>query len=485
MSGLPHSFGVEQSLLGALIFDNREIDIVSDKLSSESFYAEQHQLVWRAISRMHSAGGIADPNTLLEFFERENQLKKIGGEEYLAQMVANAALEAEIPEYTDLLVDLQNRRDLIRMAQKVEASALKPDVNEKSGDIASKAQETIAEIMIGTTRKPAINVREGVRSYVKKIRDAKTADNMPFLTTGSKHLDKRLGGGFFCKDFIILGGRPSMGKTMECLSIIENAAKGPSVKMPDRKAHIAFFSLEMGDDDVIGRMMTSHTHKVAGKRYSSLKMRNYSIPEDDLATMEQYVDQIGENIHIEAEPGLSVRDIEVRALNLIRKIGFLDMIVIDYLQIIKPDPEDRKNGQQAAMTGISQALKNLAKKLHIPIVALSQLSRQVESRDDKRPQLSDLRDSGAIEQDADVVLFVYREHYYLERSEPEKTEKNKDKHIQWSVQVASAQNKIEIITAKQRLGPVGKDVLWCDTVTGFVGDEDPDGMYGTANRWND
>ena len=169
MSGMPHSFGVEQSLLGALIFDNQQIDLVADKLSEASFFAEQHIIVWRALNQIRLKGGIADANTLLEFFERENQLKKIGGEQYLAQTVNNAALEPEIDEYTEILVGLQHRRAMIRIAQTLEASSVKPEIGQDSSDIAVEAQTELSAIMMGTTVKPATNVKQGMKKYIQKV----------------------------------------------------------------------------------------------------------------------------------------------------------------------------------------------------------------------------------------------------------------------------------------------------------------------------
>jgi len=474
---LPCNLGVEQSLLGALIFDNREIIMVSDKLSDASFFGEQHQIIWNALTKLNSEGSSADPNTLLEFFHREDLLKKIGGEQYLAKMVSNAALEPEIPEYAEILIDLQNRRELIRMSQSIEAACVKPEVGQKAGDIAVKASETLSAVMMGSTVKPPVKIIPGIREYVERIRAGKNADDKPFLSSGSGVLDRRLGGGFFPSDLIILAGRPSMGKTMKALNIIEGVASSPSLKAPGKRAHVAFFSLEMDTDKVLGRFMTTNSHKRFGKRYSSLNMRSYDISEEHLDAMGTHAADIGENISIDDDAGITIRDIEIRALNLIRMHGYLDMIVVDYLQIINPPPEDRGN-KQAAITNISAGLKRIAKKLDIPVIALSQLSRQVENRDDKRPQLSDLRDSGSIEQDADIVMFAYRHHYYVERSEP--ADKSNEKHIQWTVELERTRHQFQLIIGKQRIGPVGSDTFWCDTLTGYVGDCDPHDLHGTS-----
>lgn len=479
MQGMPHNYGVEQSLLGALIFDNRQIVMVSDKLSGASFFAEQHKIVWQALVTISANGGIADANTLLEFFHREDLLKKIGGEEYLAKTVANAALEPEISDYAKILIDLQNRRDLIQMAQKLEAECVKPEVGQQAGDIAVKASEVLAKVMMGSTVKPPVKILPGIRELVAEIRKGKLEETTPFLSTGSSVLDRRFGGGFFPSDLIILAGRPSMGKTMLAINIMEGVASGPSLKKPGENAHVGFFSIEMGTNSVLGRFMTGNSHKRFGKRYSSLKMRSYDIPDDQLDAMESHAEKIGQNISIDDDGSLNVRDIEIRALNLIQTHGYLDMIVVDYVQIINACPEDSKLNEQAILTKISAGLKRIAKKLNIPVLALSQLSRNVESREDKRPQLADLRGSGAIEQDADVVAFAYRHHYYIERSEPA-GDKNSEKKINWNVELERTRHQFSFILAKQRIGSVGTDTLWCDTLTGYVGDADPIELHGTS-----
>lgn len=486
MSGMPHSFGVEQSLLGALIFDNQQIDLVSDKLSEASFFAEQHITVWRALEQIRLKGGIADANTLLEFFERENQLKKIGGEEYLAQMVNNAALEPELEEYTEILIDLQHRRAMIRIGQVLESSSVKPEIGQNSSDIAIAAQTELSAIMMGTTVKPATNVKAGMKTYVQKVRDGMKGETEPCLSSGSEILNKRLGGGFYPSDLIILAGRPSMGKTQAALSFLEGMASNGSLKTEGRKALVPFFSLEMDEDSVFGRMMTANSHKRFGKRYSSRKMRSYEIPEKQLDALEQHIEELSDSMLIDDQGGIRIKDIEIRCLNIERTHGRpIDAIVVDYLQIMAGAPDDIKGGKTAEITGISAGLKRIAKKFNVPVIALAQLSRAVESRDDKRPQLSDLRDSGAIEQDADVVIFVYREAYYHERSEPDPSS---DKHQAWSVKLEKIRNVMSLITAKQRHGPVGSDDVYCDVFTGYVGDVSPTDMHGSAAhndpRWN-
>ena len=479
---LPYNFGVEQSLLGALIFNNHQIDMVSDRLSEKSFYAEQHQIIWRALTHIRDGGGIADANTLLDFFSKEKSLKKIGGEEYLAKLVNNMALEPELEDYAGILVDRENRRGLIQMAQKVEASSIRPDIGQSAADIATEAQSVISGIMLGTSIKPPTQIKPGIKNYIDKIKAAKKSEDQPFLKTNISRLDKRLGGGLFAPDVIVLAGRPSMGKSMVALAIADGAARGQSVKDPSKKASVLFHSMEMSDEQIIARNMTLNSHMNYGKRYSSRNMRAYQIKDEQLDAMEEHSVLIGD-IHIDDRAALRLRDIRVRALDHIRRVGHLDLIVIDYLTIMGHEPEDIKKGLNYAVGIITAGLKRLAKELNIPILVLAQLSRQVEQRDDKRPQLSDPRDSGSIEQDADIVLFCYRDRYYIEKAEPKEGSKDyQERHDSWTMRMGATEHEVEIFAAKQRLGPVGGDKLWCDLMTGYVGDCDPVSMYGSAAK---
>lgn len=477
---LPCNFGVEQSLLGALIFNNPQIDMVSDRLSEISFYADQHKIIWRALIQIRQSGGIADANTLLEFFSRDKSLEKIGGEKYLATLVNNMALEPEIDDYAGILADLENRRGLIQMAQKVEASSINPEIGQSAAEIATQAQSVISGIMLGTSIKPPTQIQPGIKSYIEKIKAAKKNDDQPFLKTNITKLDKRLGGGLFAPDLVILAGRPSMGKSMVALAIADGAARGQSVKEPSKKASVLFHSMEMSDEQIIARNMTLNSHMNYGKRYSSRNMRAFQIKDEQLDAMQDHAQLIGD-IHIDDRAALRLRDVRVRALDHIRRIGYLDLIVIDYLTIMGHEPDDIKKGLNYAVGIITAGLKRLAKELGIPILVLAQLSRQVEQRDDKRPQLSDLRDSGSIEQDADIVLFCYRERYYVEKAEPKEGSKNyQERHDSWTMRMGSTEHEVEIFAAKQRLGPVGGEKLWCDLMTGYVGDCDPVSMYGSA-----
>jgi len=468
MESMPANIGVEQALLGALIFDNRQIDLVSDRLSELSFYGDQHVIIWRALLEIRQSNGLADANTLLEFFQKDDSLKKIGGEEYLANMVSARALEIEIEDYAGILVDVENRRALIQMAQKIESMAIKPGASQSASEIATDAQSTLSGIMLGTTVKPPIQILQGAKSYIQRIREAKLSGEIPYLKTNIPNLDRRLGGGFFAPDLVTLAGRPSMGKTLTAIAIMDGVARGPSLKKEANGANasVLFHSLEMSADQIIARNMTLNTHMHYGKRFSSRNMRNNKIKDEHLDLLEKHSELIGD-IHIDDRSMVKLRDIKIRALDHIRRVGYLDFIVIDYLTIMGHEADDIKRGLNYAVGVITAGLKRLAKELNIPILLLAQLSRGVDHREVKIPMLADLRDSGTIEQDSDIVIFTYRERYYVEKNEPQPGVKNyQELHDSWTLNMRRTEFLLQLFFAKQRLGPVGDDKYWCDSGLG-------------------
>jgi len=483
---MPHNFGVEQSVLGALIFDNTQLDIVRNKLSEVSFYGEQHVTIWKALVSIRDSGAIANDKTLIEFFEREDNLKKIGGEEYLAKMVGNAALGPEVEEFAQMLLELENRRSLIQTAQAMEASALRPKLNETAAQIAGETQKIMSKVIVGSaTFTPPVQAVPGIKSMVHNIknRDRKKPSS---LSTGMDFLDKRLGGGLFPPDLIILAGRPSMGKTTIANQIALNVSRQPSLKVPDRTASVLYHSLEMRAEQLEAKFMTANSYGEYGKRYDSKKIRNQTVSDVDLDTMEYHAEQRIGDIHIDDRGGVALQDVQTAAHSHIRINGFLDLIVIDYLQICKFISQGGWSNKSEMIGDFTTGVKNLGKQLNIPVLLLSQLSREVEKRDDKRPQLSDLRESGSIEQDADVVVFVYREEYYLKRSEPKE---GSEKHAEWKLDMIRVEHEVTCIAAKQRHGPIGSDNGYIDLQTGYVGDCSPTSEYGSAawcdRQWGD
>ena len=486
MESTPSNYGVEQSLLGALVFDNRQIDMVQDKLSEESFYANQHKLIWKTLLQIRKGGGIADAKTLLEFFAKDDSLKKIGGEEYLTEMVVNRALAPELEDYAALMIDLENRRGLIEMAQIVEKAAVDPKAGVTSVDIATDAQKKLSAVMIGANIKPPVDVKTGSLNYIKKIRAGKESNDKPFISTGIRELDRRLGGGLFPEDLIVLGGRPSMGKTALALAMMHGVGQQQSLKDPSKSASSLFFSIEMSEEKISSRMMTLHAHAKYGKIYNSRKMRSFEIEDEALDNLEQWSQEIGD-IHIDDRTTIFLKDIRIRANDHIRRIGHLDFIVVDYLTLMQHEADVLKSrGMVGAIGEITKGLKQLCRELGVTCLLLAQLSRQVEQREDKRPQLSDLRESGNIEQDADTIIFCYRDEYYEERNEPRQGSKNyQERHDAWRLRMARAANRLEMIFSKNRYGPVGvSDAFYINLITGYVGDMDPNEHGGSAMAHN-
>lgn len=431
---------------------------------------------------LRANGKIADGTTLIEFFEREEQLKKIGGEEYLAKIVSNSALEPELEEFADILIELQNRRNLVSLAQSVESKALKPNLNETSASIAMDAQKTMSNIITGAAGiKPPVLANTGIKNLVQNFKNRKETGTELFLSTGMQFLDNRLGGGFFAPDLIILAGRPSMGKTTLANQIALNVSRQKSLKNPDRTTSILYQSFEMKEDQLNAKLLTANAYGEFGFQFDSKKIRDGSIDIKHLELMETLAEQSIGAIHIDDRSGLALHELQTAAHSHIRKNGHLDLMIVDYLQIAKFIAAGGWANKSEMIGDFTTGLKNLAKDLDIPILVLSQLSRQVEQRDDKRPQLSDLRESGSIEQDADAVLFVYREEYYVKRSEPKP---GTEKHIEWKCDMLRLEHRIDVIAAKQRHGPVGSSDGFIDMKTGFIGDHKPEGATDEEDNNN-
>ncbi len=451
----PHNVAAEMAVLGAILFDNNAHERVADILTPGDFYSRANQEIFAVLDRMISNGRVGNGVTLREHFERDGQLAEIGGVRYLAELIDAAAFGPEIIDYARLIHDLAIRRELIDIGSEIVQKATEATVDE-SGERQLEAAEKrlfgLAEKGVGGqgfvefADALAVSITTATAAYK---RDGKIAG----VATGLADLD-RLMGGLHPSDLIILAARPSMGKTALAVNMAFNAAKSckrePGVdgtmKTVDG-AVVGFFSLEMSADQLATRVLADIA------QVPSDKLRRGELTPSDYESMREAADQVANMpLFIDDMGGISISQIAARARRQQRMHG-LDMLIIDYLQLITPAAGSRSDSRVQEVTQITMALKALAKELQIPIIALSQLSRQVESREDKRPQLSDLRESGSIEQDADVVLFIYREAYYLERLEPSEDD---PRHADWKAQMDAKFNVAEIIVAKQRHGPIGR-----------------------------
>jgi len=453
LASVMHNVEAEQALLGSLLLNNAALEQVSDYLRPEHFADQIHGRIYDATQRLIDRGQIADPITLKDFFDKDKTLEPVGGARYLIDL-ANSFTSSNVGDYGRLIYDLFLRRQLIQIGHEtiqdsrqfdLEVSATHhiENTEKKLYDLATKGNVGNGALPFGAALTQAIQTAE-----VAFKRDS----HIVGVTSGFVDLDKWLGG-LHPSDLLILAGRPSMGKTALATNIAFNAAR-QYAERPQDGANVAFFSLEMSSEQLATRILSSES------KISSDKIRRGEIRADDFPTFVEVSRRIGDiGLFIDDTPALTITSLRNRARRLKRQHN-IGMIVIDYLQLLEAGGSKRSGDNRVQeISEITRALKGLAKELHVPVLALSQLSRAVEQRDDKRPQLSDLRESGSIEQDADVVMFVFREEYYEARREPPE---GTDKHHEWQRRMETIYNQAEVIIAKQRHGPVGTVKLFFD-----------------------
>ena len=456
----PANIEAEQALLGVLLYDNAAYERLSDSLQPSHFFEPFHGRLYAAIQANVRRGHLAEPILLAEQFQRDPAFEDLGGIRYLADMVDRAPPAANAADYARVIYDLALRRDLIRIGGDIAAAAQAgdPDLSGREQIEAAEQQlYTLAET--GSASNGFMSFSDSLAGAVTMAAEAYSREGgLSGLSTGLRDMDKMLGG-LHPSDLIILAARPSMGKTSLGANIAFNVARryawepGPDGgrKTVDGGV-VAFFSLEMSAEQLAMRLLAEVT------RIPSDLIRKGEIKASEFGEIRDAAAEIGESpLYIDATGGISIGKLAARARRLKRTAG-LDLIVVDYLQLVTSG-EGRVENRVQEVSQITQGLKSLAKELAVPIVALAQLSRQVENRDDKRPQLSDLRESGSIEQDADVVMFIYREAYYLGRLEPRD---NTPEHLEWTQKLDQIRNVAEIIIGKQRHGPIGTVKLHYD-----------------------
>lgn len=453
----PHNLEAEQALLGAVLMDNQILIKLGDKFGPEHFYDPIHGKIFETIRTITGRGHVADGVTLHARFAQDGSLAEIGGASYLALLVNSAADPAAAPDYARLIFDLALRRELLRIGSEVTNDALSmSDELDGAEKIIENTEEKLYRLAeSGASSTGFVSFADALGITIQNAYSALTRDtNLIGVPSGFTDLDRMLGG-LHSSDLLILAGRPSMGKSSLAANIAFNAAKtyrfetdpyGNRIRKDG--GVVAFYSLEMSAEQLTLRILADYTGIGSDRiRKGEMSKEEYKILEEaaiELNTLPLFFDDTG---------GLSIAALSARARRLQRRHG-LDLIVVDYLQLVTSPTARGSENRVQEISQITQGLKALAKELNVPIIALSQLSRQVENRDDKRPQLSDLRESGSIEQDADVVMFVFRESYYLQRAEPPLD--NAEKHFEWQAKVAATENIAEVIIAKQRHGAIGK-----------------------------
>ena len=453
VTALPSNLEAEQALLGALLYDNAAYERIIDKLQGRHFYEPFHQRLFTALENHIRKGQLAEPILMADEFKRDPAFEELGGLRYLADLVDRAPPAANAPDYARVIYDLALRRDLIRIGGEISAEAQTGDPDKTARDQIEQAEQqlyTLAES--GTASTGFVGFADALRGAVEMAAEAYSRDGgLAGISTGLIDLDQKLGG-LHPSDLLIVAGRPSMGKTALATNVAFHVARNYAWEpQPDgsRKTVnggvVAFFSLEMSAEQLAMRLLAD----VSG--VSSDRLRKGEIDASEFGRVRDAAIEIQESpLYIDATGGLSISKLAARARRLKRSVG-LDLVVVDYLQLVTGGMSGEQNRVQE-VSMITQGLKALAKELSVPVIALSQLSRQVENREDKRPQLSDLRESGSIEQDADVVMFVFRESYYLGRSEPRE---GSPEHLQWQEDMDRVNNLAEVIIGKQRHGPIG------------------------------
>ncbi len=475
VSSMPHNLEAEQALLGSLMFDNAVFERLSDRLRGSHFYEPFHQRLFDAIEDHIRQGLLAEPTILMERFKQDPAFQEFGGLRYLADLVDRAPPAANAPDYARVVYDLALRRDLIRIGGEIIKEAPNPET--PADEQIEQAEQTLYSL--AETGKPSsgfVSFSQALSGAVEMAGEAYQREGkLAGLATRLDDLDQKLGG-LHPSDLLILAGRPSMGKTALATNIAFNVARNYRWEpTPDggRKTVdggvVAFYSLEMSAEQLAMRILAD------ASGVSSDKLRKGEIDASDFGKIRDAAIEIGESpLYIDATGGLSISKLAARARRLKRMENGLDLIVVDYLQLVTTGDNSQKNRVQE-VSEITGGLKALAKELNVPIIALSQLSRQVEQREDKRPQLSDLRESGSIEQDADCVMFVYRESYYLGRAEPRE---GTEEHLKWQEDMDRLQHQAEVVIGKQRHGPIGIVKLAFDSNTTRFGNLAHDGRYG-------
>ena len=450
----PHNIEAEQSLLGAILVNNDAFYRVSDFLEAKHFFEPIHQAIFETASSLIRMGKVATPVTLKTFLPAETDIGGMTVGQYLARVAAEATTIINAQDYGRTIYDMALRRDLIRIGEDMVNVAFDAPV-----DFAPRAQIEDAERQLYELAESG-RYDGGFQRFSQALTVAVDMAAKAFqrdgslsgVATGLRDLDTKMGG-LQPSDLIIVAGRPGMGKTALATNIAYNVAKAHRAEVQAdgtmksvNGGIVGFFSCEMSAEQLATRILAEQTS------ISSSMIRRGGITETDFETIRDYSIQLQAlPLYVDETGGLSISQLTARARRLKRQKG-LDVIVIDYIQLLQGSGKRGNDNRVQEVTEITTNLKALAKELNVPIIALSQLSRQVENRDDKRPQLSDLRESGSIEQDADVVIFVYREEYYLTNKEPRP---GTAEHATWQMDMDRAHGKAEIIIGKQRHGPTG------------------------------
>ena len=441
----PSNLEAEQALIGSVLVNNDIIDEISTIINPSIFYDPAHIKIYEVIQNLNNKGMIANPITLKNYFEKDNMLGEVGGTEYLVKLTRFSASVKQAIDYAKIIHEMYLRRELVLISDQLSNDTLNANDQELNAEtIIEDTERSLYKLAEkGTFSQSFIKFNQAIDQTIQMATSAMQSDQgIVGVPTGLTELDEKLGG-LHKSDLIILAGRPSMGKTALATNIAYNASQ--NILKRQEKSSVAFFSLEMSSEQLSTRILSEQA------RIKSDDIRKGKVTEEEI---NRYI-EASRNIYnlplfIDETPAITIATLSNRARR-IKRLSGLSLIVVDYIQLMRSS-SIKNEGRVQEISEITQGLKALAKELSVPVLALSQLSRAVEQRDDKQPQLADLRESGSIEQDADVVMFVYREAYYLERKQPKL---GSIEHAEWQSKMNDVNSLADIILGKQRHGPTG------------------------------
>ena len=442
---MPCNIEAEQAVIGSILVSNDIYDEISPIIDAQKFFDPIHAKIYETIENLISKGLLANPITLKNHFENNEGLKELGGQEYLIKITKFSTSIKQAIDYANIVQEMHVRRELIRISESVlDQASSATEITTSGEEMIQNAEKSLFDLAErGHFNQSFMKFERALKQTIEMAKSAyQNEEGIVGVPTGLTDLDNRLGG-MHKQDLVIIAGRPSMGKTALATNIAFHAAK--NIEKKDLKSTVAFFSLEMSSEQLSTRILSEQS------RIRSNDIRRGKVSEKEF---EQFI-ETSKNIfelplYIDETPAITISAISNRSRRIKRLFG-LDLIVVDYIQLMRSSGK-RDWGRVQEISEITQGLKALAKELDVPVLAVSQLSRAVEHRDDKKPQLADLRESGSIEQDADVVMFVFREAYYLERKEPTL---GSIEHAEWQQKMDEISRLAEIMISKQRHGPTG------------------------------
>ena len=442
---MPCNIEAEQAVIASILVSNDIYDEISPIIDAQKFFDPVHAKIFETIENLISKGLLANPITLKNHFENNDGLKELGGQEYLIKITKFSTSLKQATDYANIVQEMHVRRELIKISESVlDKASSATDITTSGEEMIQNAEKSLFDLAErGHFNQSFMKFESALKQTIEMAKSAyQNEEGIVGVPTGLTDLDSRLGG-MHKQDLIIIAGRPSMGKTALATNIAFHAAK--NIENKGSKSSVAFFSLEMSSEQLSTRILSEQS------KIRSNDIRRGKVSESEFEKFIETSKNIFElPLYIDETPAITIAAISNRSRRIKRLFG-LDLIIVDYIQLMKSSGRKEYNRVQE-ISEVTQGLKALAKELDVPVLALSQLSRAVEQRDDKKPQLADLRESGSIEQDADVVMFIYREAYYLERKEPTL---GSIEHAEWRQKMDEITNLAEIMISKQRHGPTG------------------------------